>query len=442
MELSLVLNIIGALFIAFIWLYYLKRLDVFQPESWFNILIVFVAGMITPVFVLKIAPLFDLIGWDINGELFNDFIYSVFGIGFLEELAKILPVLLIIMVGSKTEEPINYIIFASASALGFATTENIMYFENHGSEIFSLRALLSALGHMTDTSIVAYAFVIYSFSKKRNAVLLFFYFLLLAALAHGLYDFFLINQSFGGYGFFLTLICYFIFIEIWATINNNCLNNSAHFDKRIIIDSVKLQKRLMLFFTILLLYQFVAVFIQKDLQHGITSVVIVLLLMSSIAITVTTRISRFKLIPNRWNPIRIRLPFHFTGVPFFGGSLVVNGDSFNEVHANKLLYSTVTIYPFIDNKSKIKRPIKAHVSDKLFLYKDEVFFLVDVEQDLGWEKYESRKALFKARATGLTMRFGKYPMAALYLIPLDHVFSSEDKTSDFPFVEWIYLKPD
>lgn len=441
MELSLVLNIIGALFIAFIWLYYLRQLDVFHPESWFNIFIVFISGMITPIFVLKISPVFDHFQWGINGEIANDFIFSVFGIGFIEELAKILPVLLILFVGSKTDEPIDFIIFASASALGFATTENILYFQNSGSEIITLRALLSVLGHMTDTSIVAYAFVIYHFSKKRNALLLFLYFLLLAALAHGLYDFFLLNKYFSEFGILLTLLSYFIFIEIWATINNNCLNNSPHFDLRTTIDSEKLQLNLMRLFIGLVIYQFIAVFIQKDFEHGLLSVSMGIFMTTLVALVVTTRISRFKLIPNRWEPIRFRLPFKFNGIPFLGGYITVRGDSINEIHASKLLYTTVTLYPFNDKKSKIKKPIQAYVENKLFLKNDEVFFLLRTEETFNWPQFVNHTFLIKARTEGLKLRYGKYPMASLYLIPKDHTITEKDDLKNFAFIEWVYIKP-
>jgi RsiW-degrading membrane proteinase PrsW (M82 family) len=56
-------------------------------------------------------------------------IYALFAIGPIEDLAKLLPFVLIILRLSEFDEPIDGIIYASFIALGFSAVENYFYLD-------------------------------------------------------------------------------------------------------------------------------------------------------------------------------------------------------------------------------------------------------------------------------------------------------------------------
>ena len=67
------------------------------------------------------------LGFKKSGEVVNDLFYCVFGIGLIEETVKIIPFLLMLKFSRQINESIDYVIYASVSALGFAFMENLIY---------------------------------------------------------------------------------------------------------------------------------------------------------------------------------------------------------------------------------------------------------------------------------------------------------------------------
>lgn len=118
--------------------------------------------------------------------------YAVFGIGLIEELAKFLPFWLIGIRHHHFDEPIDGIIYASFGALGFASHENLYYlpwmvgWEGLG------RGIASPLVHVMFASIWGYA-VGRAHCRGRPVLPAAAAGLLLAALVHGVYDFFAIG---------------------------------------------------------------------------------------------------------------------------------------------------------------------------------------------------------------------------------------------------------
>ena len=56
------------------------------------------------------------------------FLYAFLAIGLLEELAKLLPFLVVILRFKDFDEPVDGIVYASFLGLGFAAAENLYYF--------------------------------------------------------------------------------------------------------------------------------------------------------------------------------------------------------------------------------------------------------------------------------------------------------------------------
>lgn len=222
---------IAALAISLIWLIYIFRLDVFKRGRFTSLLLMFLAGMLSVFMMISFNDVHDMmIDWSMNGQFFHDLIYCVVMIGIPEEFVKIFPLLVLLMLAGALKEPIDYIVYASASALGFAFIENLLYFQEITNGIIHGRAYFAVIGHMVDSSFVAYGFVLSRFSRGRKAspwyIIPLSYFA--ACLVHGIYDFLIFHEH--NYLFFI----FFIFvIQCWIIVINNCMNNSSRFSYKV-----------------------------------------------------------------------------------------------------------------------------------------------------------------------------------------------------------------
>jgi RsiW-degrading membrane proteinase PrsW (M82 family) len=227
-----VVGFVAAFAISAMWLVYLFYIGIFKRNRFIWLTVMFIAGAVSCPGVFFIVDTVHLYSnWSMNGSFINDLVYCVVMIGVPEEFIKVLPLLILCLFSRKLEEPIYYITYGAASALGFAFTENLLYFAEIKNGIIHGRAYLAVIGHMTFTSIVAYAFVV-SRHKLRNNNALWIKLpvaLLLAATAHGIYDVLIFHDL---------LVLFFIFfvlvVQYWIMMINNAMNNSANFSYRAI----------------------------------------------------------------------------------------------------------------------------------------------------------------------------------------------------------------
>ncbi|MBU2018789.1 MAG: PrsW family intramembrane metalloprotease, partial [Bacteroidetes bacterium] len=201
-----VFYILIALFIAWIWVDYYRLIDIFDRNHLGYVIAVFFMGAASTLLVGPANELFVTpFGFDLNGHFVNDFLYCTFGIGMIEEVSKIVPFLIVHkFLRSHLREPIDYITFVAISALGFSAAENVQYFTSYGSYLIDTRSILCSVGHMFFTSIFAYGFILLTFHPKYKNPLLLLFTLLLASLAHGLYDFFLMYDGIP-FGYLITI---------------------------------------------------------------------------------------------------------------------------------------------------------------------------------------------------------------------------------------------
>ena len=114
-----------------------------------------------------------------DGNTLGLFAYSMLAIGPVEELAKMLVFLILVLKLPEMDEPIDGIIYASFVALGYAAVENVMYLDYLTPTEAAARGFAGPVVHMRGESIL------------RGLVGGF----LLAAGLHGLYDFVVLQQS-------------------------------------------------------------------------------------------------------------------------------------------------------------------------------------------------------------------------------------------------------
>lgn len=389
---------IAAFLVSFIWLYYLRTMDVFNREKWSHIFIVFTLG---GLFTNLCLPIYDFarltIGFDLNGNAFNDFWYSTIVIGGAEELVKFLPWFLFGYFTKKFKEPFDYIIYASVAALGFAFVENLMYLENYGN--ITIRALITSVAHMFDAVIIAYAFIIVKFRLPKNSnykipVLIAGF--LLAILAHGFYDFWLISDAVSGYQV-ITMIFFIISLHIWFFFKNNAMNHSPYFLGNEIFNARKQKDVLFIAVFSILMLQYLL--LSKDFgANTIDSFFRKEVVFSGIfLIYFNEQLNKFKVTKNVWNKLTLSrvLPMKSLKKLFnvlaergyqirFGESLYEYTKAINqptkELKGLKLRFFAPKSNPYIGDKL----PITGYCARNISVNEDPDWYLVTLNRPLHY----------------------------------------------------------
>ena len=122
------------------------------------------------------------------------FSYAILVIGPIEELAKLIPFLLVVIHFKEFDEPIDGIIYASFIALGFGAVENLYHLRFlTGLEVWG-RAFAGPLLHIVFASIWGY-YVGRAFLCGRPLLPVIAASLAVTAVIHGIYDFVVIGMS-------------------------------------------------------------------------------------------------------------------------------------------------------------------------------------------------------------------------------------------------------
>jgi RsiW-degrading membrane proteinase PrsW (M82 family) len=445
----LILYSIVAIFIAWIWIDYFRLIDIYEPEHLKYIILTFVLGA-GSVFIVDFIDKVVLAGlqFRMQGTFINDFLYCVFKIGCVEEFAKIIPFALVFLLFRKEmNEPIDYIVYISVSALGFSAAENILYFHKHGAGIITGRAILSTVGHMFNTSLFAYGFIRYRFYDQQKNFFLILFFFFLAALSHGFYDFWLLYEETKSGGWLITVTYFLITISVFATIMNNALNNSSFFTYKRIIDSTKVANRLLLYYAGVFLIQFALTFYQRGFSYAFDIFRATLFVTGFVVVIAVIRLSRFKLIQGRWQRIKIEFPFSiYFGSMVWGDDsnsgfrLSIKGESYDEVYINTYYEEYFLLNPLNPQNSYLKNARLAFIERKIFLKNDETFYVTKIFSDEEKEHFEL--VLIRPKISKTNMVDEIYPIVAVLKIEdISDIDDLQRSAGDFKFQEWAFAKP-
>ena len=211
------------------WGFYHYHKDRHLPEPVGYLLLAFGLGLVSAGIS---RALYVALGWAslrydalalADGNTLGLFAYSMLAIGPVEELAKMLPFLVLVLRLPEMDEPIDGIIYASFVALGYAAVENVMYLEYLTSAEAAARGFAGPVVHILFASIWGYTIGsahIRGESIFRGLVGGF----LLAASLHGLYDFIVLQQSLNALPIAALLI---IVVWIWRLRLLRALHESA-----------------------------------------------------------------------------------------------------------------------------------------------------------------------------------------------------------------------
>ena len=236
-----------------LFLVFLIKIDVFETESYKNITYVFLFGIVISFFlcipyILIREALFD----NYNTNLFICFL----AVALPEEIIKIIPFLLVLKYRNFVNEPIDFLIYSSASALGFAFYENINYIIGYSESgnIVAIRSFLPSIMHMIVSSIFSFGIFLYLRSKKIKYILIG---LLLASLVHAVYN-----------TLFISSIILLIILVYYSKMIQSLLNISPYYDK-LREENLNLAKNFLFFLILIVL---VLSFLFDLLLNGFNSI--------------------------------------------------------------------------------------------------------------------------------------------------------------------------
>lgn len=204
------LSFIGGTLPVFIWLWFWLKEDKLNPEPKKNIIMSFLAGMITALFVLPIE-LF-LVG--------KVSFYSVLGIILLasiEEIFKYLSAFFSALRKKVMDEPIDAVIYTITVALGFAAMENTLYlwstFNNgeivKGVLMSNMRFIGATVLHTVSSAIIGVAIALSFYKNYWNKAVYLVTGIILSIGLHSSFNLLIIDSD--GENIF------YIFVFVWIS---------------------------------------------------------------------------------------------------------------------------------------------------------------------------------------------------------------------------------
>jgi len=413
------LAVLCAIGIMLVWMAYIRKLDILKPENWLLLLLIVALGGFFSNFTFPVDDTYRfLTHTPFIEENTGDFFFWFVNVGMVEELVKIIPLLLLVWFTPIIKKPIDYIIFACASALGFALVENSLYFHSLVLDTIVLRGVLSTTMHMFMSSLVAYGLILARYRKNTNSFLAFAIYFIVAAAIHAAFDFSLEN----GAGLLTFLFIAIPGIFMWGTFINNAMNQSDPEGK-----TVELAPK---HTGAYLYYSFAAVcalaFLLEGFVYGPTVTMektspVVLLAIPMLTI-IALRLTNFEIIPMYWQPFSIK-----------GITLLKNGYdnigrhmSITSMQDSGFLGDTTLTGVFIKNMN----------------VEDLEWHLVKLDQEfkIGSDSY--RTILLGAKDDGYPTGLGKDIICAFMLFDNDLNLDLEEYSKgDFQFVDWVVVNP-
>ena len=211
-------------FSVFFWIIFFLRANLFTLKKTPYYIGAFVLGASSVLFLFPYIHHFVYYLFPLK---YGFFIKCIINIGLVEELVKIFPLLIMLMLMGEKKEPVDFLIFAGMSALGFAFIENTEKLYEYSLSALRTRTILCSIAHAIYSMIFAY-FIFIPIYQRKNIILYSLLGLFLSALMHGVWDYLVFAEIKED----LTLLYYAIVIlGLWVCIRmfNNVLNVSPNF---------------------------------------------------------------------------------------------------------------------------------------------------------------------------------------------------------------------
>jgi protease PrsW len=417
---------IAALLILLVWLAYLYKLDIFEQEKITYIIAVTTLGM---VFSLLTGPISDILNlgmnFTMNGNLVNDFLYCWIGIGMIEELVKIIPLFIMLRVTKAINEPYDFLLYASASALGFAFIENLIYFDESRLQIIHGRALSAVVMHMFLSSLIAYGMVLSRYAKKRRFFVNLVRYFLISSLIHGVYDLLLLHHHFSSV-LLLPILLYISSLAIWNTMINNALNNSTFFDREKLAQAGSVKYFLIVALTIIFLFEYTVLMIKNGPDTANPGLFSSIARGSFLIALISLKLSNLNLRRGVWMPIRVNQGIGISN-DTVADLLIENGE--------------IDLNPFSrNNLAGYYLPASGKVVRRLTLGTESDWFLVRLDHDADIEGYRPNEVLVRVKGEN-TRVMNQNVVVGLLVVPNNIDLGQPDlSVNDFAFCGWALAK--
>lgn len=418
---------IASFFVSFIWLLFIRRMDIFNREKWKDIAIVFGLSILFTHLCLLWYDFSTIhLEFYITGDPFNDFFYcfSVIGIG--EETVKLLPWLIFGIFSRKLKEPFDYLLYASVAALGFAFAENLMYLEN--SENIVVRSIMAAVAHMFDASVVAYGFILARFKYKQMiwkilAPLIAF---ILAALCHAFYDFWLISPWSGNL-WMLTIVFFVISLHIWFYFKNNALNNSTFYRPEIEFDSGAQRDLISFGILSLLMLEFVIISYKFGAENGNLLLSREFLIVVVFLIYISLILEKINVRSGVWKRFKLKPAYKFNWSKLGGGLFSLPGSPIDEEPSPTQDYTGLVLRFFAPKGNPYlgkQLPQVGACIKQISINNDSNWYVVQMKKPLVYAEYHPNLFVIRAKHSGRVLTEDKIEIYFMF-VPDERILSQE-----------------
>ena len=430
------INLIGfiaAILILIVWFIYLIKLSFFSSIKWPYVLTILVLGMISSFLTFLISDVFHFTFdfWEGNDRGFNLLFYSIFGIGAVEELVKILPLLVILLVSRKKLQPFEYLLFASISALGFAFVENLLYFNGEQfGHIIHGRALTAAVGHMIDSSIFAYGLMLAAYRKKHHILYYFTLYWFYSVLAHGLYDYFIFAQL-----LFFFFAFFFLIARVWNTLINNSLNNSENSKYTKNFKTKNIQFFLAFSLTAILMFEYVIVGTLENADMANLRLISAAFSGSFLIMFLGSKLTTIDLIKGHWKKVDFSinpLTDDVVSQNFIGQKIFLRSYYIDD---GLVIYFPDGVDGVIVNRVVLRNKPATFFMDHV----DPDWFLVKLRKPLKDEQFNNSQVLIKLKEPYSSLNIAKPIMVSLLLIP-KKLPRPKTMRKNFTSLGWAFLE--
>ncbi|MBI3511021.1 MAG: PrsW family intramembrane metalloprotease [Bacteroidetes bacterium] len=420
-------GILSALLVLFTWLFFLRKLSFLSKIKWMHFFLAVGIGAVLAMLSLLLYAFYHyVLHYRESGALGHDFLYCFAGIGFIEELVKLIPFLIILHFTNIIKRPIDYILIASAAGLGFAFFENLIYISQYGLDVIHARALTACVSHMVSSAIIAYGFILakFRYPGKLWIIPLFF---LAAVFAHGFYDFWLLNEQVRSFSL-ITLFFYFSEILVYASFINNALNHSVpqvYHASMITLNTQRLASFIAGSLILVFALEYVGNCFVYGTSSGNTSLLSSFLSGGYLLFFLSVRLSNIDIRPNEWGRIEF-----FAGL--FPSQLMRSrkqGGNHSTVGTKFILRRDISSGPFAAHL-----PLTGTITRKLTIQQDSGWFEFRPDEILSVGMMKHEFIYLRARMQDDQIVAGSTVVAGIYLRMQD---PANPEKSKLVFADWV-----
>ncbi len=428
-----VINVIAAALIFLVWLLYFIQLSFLDKIS---SVLVLMTILLQSVAILLVFPISDYVHyvmglWNSYSSYGDMFMHTLFGIGLVEEIVKIIPIIPAIFLYNR-KEPYQILFYAAVSALTFAFIENLIYFEKGINLTMHARSLTATIGHVVDSVIIAYGIVV--IHQKRLKIwppFTFLIFLILGALAHAIYDFLIFAHLYLYFFLFIVLTS-----RILITLLNNAINNSQNFSYNKLYNHKKVQFTLVFSLSLVLVFEYFTIGFQKGIEEANSSFFDAMFSGSLIMFILGSKLSSINAVKGYWGKI------NFSANPFSEDNVAQN--FVNQKIDLIPYYSDHGLSEFLPEGTTgniiSRMPIRNKQKNFFMSYVDTEWFVVNLEDQIQEEGYYPKHILLKFREKQSSLNNIKRFQAHLLLIPADiKSKKSMPLRTDFKSLGWVFV---